>query len=131
MQSVIKIKNKYKNGGFIMTTWKCKDCAMEMKLNDGITPQGCPVCGSKNIDSPELEKRMNEYKEKDERLNRITERMNTLYEELKPLAEERKEIMIFWANQRKKGLISEKEYTERLNKFKYRHPGPREGKKKK
>lgn len=64
-------------------------------------------------------KRQQYYNEYNERLKIITERLNELYKEAEPLRKEYYKIMAYFRTQKHRGFITEKEYQEKVDMFKY------------
>lgn len=65
------------------------------------------------------DKRKQTYEEYNAKLKRITDHLNALYEEAEPLRKEYYKIMSYFRTQKNRGLISEEEYQEKVEMFKY------------
>lgn len=92
-------------------SWACKDCKAEFSVQ-GNTPKFCCSCGSGNIGRAPSYELMVNFEQKRQELNDVCEQLNTMYEKYTDLKDRYNAIMSYWKQQKRRGYITEAEYSE-------------------
>lgn len=102
-----------------MRTWTCFDCETKMKVADVVIPKTCCACGSTNIAMTDFRKRLANYENYDKELESVTNELNALMDKAVPLHKRYQDIIVYFRQQKARGLLTEEEVQERAQKYKY------------
>ena len=103
-----------------MTKWTCTSCnGTTLTATATEQPKFCIPCGNNELTKIDARRQLNKYDDNKKEFMEVVGKLNALCEEMQPARKRYAQLMQYFRMKRANGAITQEEYDEIANMFKY------------